>query len=150
MNSCSSGFTALSVYKKNDRVLFKIWNFVYEIQACWGLVVTGQVVTPKKKKKKKKKKKYFVESVRHKKVFCISFVFSFLPNVSFKDIRWLQFWFFNFRFLSCWITLKQLHLFSYFFHILIQIDGILQPRHKIYQSMKLYISPHFSQLLRQF
>ena len=27
---------------------------LYEIQACWGLAITGQVVTKKKKKKKKK------------------------------------------------------------------------------------------------
>ena len=62
-----------------------------------------------------------------------------------KDVRWLQFWFFNFRFLSCWITLKQWQVFSYFFHIWIHIDGILQPSHKIYQSMKLhFFTPFFA------
>ena len=68
-----------------------------------------------------------------------------LDFLAIKDVRWLQFWFFNFRFLSCWIILKQLQVFSYFFHIWIHIDGILQPSHKIYQSMKLhFFTPFFA------
>ena len=56
-----------------------------------------------------------------------------------------------FFFFSCWITLKRLQVFSYFFHIWIHIDGILQPSHKIYQSMKLHIfTPFFRSFLKNF
>ena len=70
-----------------------------------------------------------------------------LTSTPIKDVRWLQFWFFNFRFLSCWLTLIKF-LISFIFEYILMVYS--SQAIKFIGQWHFIFSPHFSQLLRKF